>query len=219
MPAYFNLTLCFKREDLYPNFMKDVYAAIEQAGMRFKSGEPDFESLRLEDIVCWNQTLIEQDFVLGWDEHWHHDYRQCYFSFGDFTEVRGFWMNHYLEEESELNEFTYSIIIPEAELMPYEDYCGEIWFYSDKISLLMTFAKKLWRTLPTLCSIQTGIELSDLVTSTMALRQGKSPLLCPFAVIPQELRLLQTDIANLAFEDIERDGLLIIDTTQIVTGP
>ena len=35
MPAYFNLSVQFRREDLYPSFVRDFYAMLDKAGMAF----------------------------------------------------------------------------------------------------------------------------------------------------------------------------------------
>ncbi len=35
MPAYFNISLQFKREDIYDNFMNDFYTALNIAGLKF----------------------------------------------------------------------------------------------------------------------------------------------------------------------------------------
>ena len=43
MPAYFNLSVQFRRDELYPTFVKDFYALLDEAGMKFQSGYWGFE--------------------------------------------------------------------------------------------------------------------------------------------------------------------------------
>ena len=38
MPAYFNLSLEFERENHYPDFMEDFFEFLEQTGLRYLSG-------------------------------------------------------------------------------------------------------------------------------------------------------------------------------------
>ena len=37
MPAYFNLSVQFRRDELYPTSVKDFYALLDEAGMKFQS--------------------------------------------------------------------------------------------------------------------------------------------------------------------------------------
>lgn len=92
MPAYFNLSVQFRRDELYPTFVKDFYALLDEAGMRFQSGYWGFEEDSLEETTEWNQRKLEEDFNLGFTEHHSHDYKQVIYKFGGYSEVRGFWM-------------------------------------------------------------------------------------------------------------------------------
>ena len=82
MPVYFNLSLEFERENLYPDFMEDFFELLEQTGL-------------LNFIKSSNQTKLEKDFQLGFTEHYSHDYKQVLYSFRGYSEVRGFWMHQY----------------------------------------------------------------------------------------------------------------------------
>ena len=86
---------------------------LNKAGMVFQSGYWGFEKDSLEGINRWNQKKLEEDFVLGETEHHMHDYKQVIYAYGSYSEVRGFWMNHYPED----GEFTYEIIIPVSEVL------------------------------------------------------------------------------------------------------
>ena len=113
MPAYFNLSVLFRRNGLYPTFVKDFYTMLDKAGMKFRSGYWGFEEDSLEETIEWNQQKLEEDFNLGFTEHHSHDYKQVIYRFGGYSEVRGFWMNNYPED----GEFTYEIIIPESDVL------------------------------------------------------------------------------------------------------
>ena len=43
MPAYFNLSLQFRREDLYPDFVKDFFDALELAGLKGRERLKDYD--------------------------------------------------------------------------------------------------------------------------------------------------------------------------------
>ena len=133
MPAYFNISLQFKREDIYDNFMNDFYTALNIAGLKFLHGCGCDNEISQQQIVEWNQHKIEQNFALGFTEHCSHDYKQSYFDFGEYTEVRGFWLNNYPEYDM----FCYEIIIPESDVLTLE--CDTI-FQQQKIDELLVEA-------------------------------------------------------------------------------
>lgn len=87
MPAYFNISVQFKRYDLYPSFVKDFHAVLDENGMVFRSGYWGFEDDSLEGIIRWNQRKLEEDFNLGFTEHHIHDYKQVIYSFGSYSDV------------------------------------------------------------------------------------------------------------------------------------
>lgn len=76
MPAYFNLSVQFRRDALYPTFVKDFYTELDKAGMKFFSGYWGYEEDSLEETIEWNQRKLEADFNLGFTEHCSHDYKQ-----------------------------------------------------------------------------------------------------------------------------------------------
>lgn len=59
MPAYFNLSLEFERENLYPDFMEDFFEFLEQTGMRYLSGYWGAEKNSGDEIIRWNQLKLE----------------------------------------------------------------------------------------------------------------------------------------------------------------
>lgn len=176
MPAYFNISLQFKREDIYSNFMNDFYTALDIAGLKFLHGCDN--EISQKQIVEWNQHKIEQNFALGFTEHRSHDYKQSYFNFGEYTEVRGFWLNNY----PEYNTFCYEIIIPESDVLVSE--CDVI-FQQQKINELLELSKKIWQ-FPYVKAIQTGLEENDASTRLSKIEQGEYPNISPFAIVEKE---------------------------------
>lgn len=130
MPAYFNLSVQFRRDELYPTLVKDFYTMLREAGMKFLSGYWGFEEDSLEETIEWNQRKLEEDFNLGFTEHHMHDYKQVVYSFGSYSEVRGFWMNNYPDD----GEFTHEIIIPESDVLVEE--CSARFKKEKKLALL-----------------------------------------------------------------------------------
>lgn len=115
MPAYFNMSLEFKREDLYPMFTYDFYELLQKSGMKFESGVCGAEENSLEEILKWNQKHLEDNFELGFTEHYSKDYKQMLFTYSKFSHTRGFWLNKYPTK----SEFIFEIIIPECEIVDY----------------------------------------------------------------------------------------------------
>lgn len=198
MPAYFNMSLVFERKDIYSEFTRDVNNLLQKAGLKFKSGYYGAEKYSLEEILSWNQTHLENNFQLAFEEHYSHGYKQMLFVYGEFSEVRGFWMNNYPEED----EITLEIIIPEDDIIEY-DGCGKYgYFYKVKeIQMLINASKILWNN-KLVKSIQTGLEISDEVISINRLRAGKMPNMHPFAIVSDEFEE-QLREAGVCVEKIE----------------
>ena len=178
MPAYFEMSLQFLRRDLYPGFIADFDAALDRAGLKFASGAMEDEGLSREEIAAWNQKKLDEDFVLGMTTHRSHDYKQTLYRFGDYEEVRGFWMNQHPGK----GVFTYFIIIPESEVLE----CN-LTFRVDAAAELLELAKGLWQ-FPSVRAIQTGLEFSDGPAGLKALEAGEAPYTEPFAILEQDCR-------------------------------
>lgn len=176
MPAYFNISLQFKREDIYSNFMNDFYTALDTAGLKFLHGYDN--EICQKQIIEWNQYKIEQNFALGFTEHRSHDYKQSVFSFENYSEVRGFWLNNYPED----NTFCYEIIIPESDVLISE--CNVI-FQQQKINELLELSKRIWQ-FPHIKVIQTGLEEDDASTELSKIEKGEYPNISPFAIVEKE---------------------------------
>lgn len=184
MPAYFNMSLEFQRKDIYPMFTRDFQELLQKAGLKFQSGFWGSENNSLEEILEWNQNHLEDNFKLGFKEHYSQNYKQMLFTYNDFTHVRGFWFNKYPLE----SEFTYEIIIPELEILAYDwdSQPGKeygICYNKQAVSILVNSALELWKS-PLVKSIQTGLEAMDGVSSAAEMRLGKEPFVYPFAIVP-----------------------------------
>lgn len=200
MPAYFSISLQFKRSDIYDLFVKDFHSVLDKAGVKFKSGYWGFEGDSCEEIIEWNQKKLEQNFKLGYTQHHKHDYKQTLYDFGGFTEVRGFWMNNYPEKKT----FSYEIIIPEDDVLSQE---YPVSFKKEKMNELLEAMKKIWQ-FPYVRTIQTGLEGDTAATCLAELAKGERPNIRPFAVIEENLYCFKDE--NYLVDTIpERKGVLL----------
>lgn len=177
MPAYFNLSVQFRRDELYPTFVKDFYTMLDEAGMKFLSGYWGYEEDSLEETIEWNQQKLEEDFDLEFTEHHSHGYKQVIYRFGGYSKVRGFWENNYPED----GEFAYEIIIPESDVLA-KGY--PVSFKEERIEELLGFSKRIWQ-FPPARAIQTGLEIEDDSAGLEELAQGGCPNAWPFAIVEE----------------------------------
>ena len=202
MPPYFNLSIQFRRKDLYPSFVRDFYTMLGEAGMAFRSGYWGFEADSLEDIIVWNQKKLEDDYKLGFTEHHSHDYKQVIYKVAGYSEVRGFWMNRYPEKGT----FTHEIIIPESDVLE-NGYPAR--FKEEKIGELLGYSGRIWQ-FPPVKTIQTGLEGNDASTGLTKLAEGESPNVCPFAIVEETQVLCETLNCKIQPMIGERKGLLFL---------
>lgn len=208
MPAYFEMSLQFLRKDLYPDFITDFDRALEGAGLTFFSGFMEDQGLSREEIAAWNQRKLEADFCLGMTEHFSHGYKQTLYRFGDYSEVRAFWMNQYPDG----GQFNCSIIIPEIEVVDEDNYTI---FLPDKAEQLRELAQKLWQ-FPPVKAIQTGMEEDDH-TKLRMLRKGVPACACPFAIVERDCHPYDDGSQVVPLTD-GRPGLLLLDSNDL-SGP
>ena len=176
MPAYFNMSLEFRRKDIFPTFTSDFQKLLQKAGLKFQSGFWGSENNSLDEILAWNQKHLEDNFELGFKEHYSQDYKQMLFTYDSFSYVRGFWLNNHPTK----SEFTFEIIIPESEILEYYD---GIHYRQQMVDVLVASALELWQS-PLVKSIQTGLEIWSGVSSAAQIRSGKMPFVYPFAIVP-----------------------------------
>ena len=198
MPAYFSMIMEFSRAELDFDNMKELIAYIKHAGLEFKGGAYNAENETLEDIMDWNQKKLEEDFELGYDEDAVNDYKQMYFSYGGFSEIRGFIMN----ESPIRGEYTFTLLIPEEEVA-----VDAKTYKKDAVDKLKAMAAKLW-ILPKTRTMQTELELGEGISPEENIRDGALPSACPFAIV-SEKRFGHMDTANYDAEHIEYGGVIL----------
>lgn len=202
MPAYFTVKFQFRRECLYPDFMKDFYNTLFEAGLKFKSGYWYGKNDDCETIINWNQQKIEDNFVLGRAQHVKYDYKQMLFDFGDFSEVRGFWINY-----RDKNEFDFFIIIPEDDIFEYFKPTHEDRYFADKIKLIVSTAAEIWEDTPAV-AVQTEHEFTEADNFLDDLKKGNSPTVLPFAVLPNEYIHLDNEAYSVT--ELSEKGSLVV---------
>ena len=207
MPAYFEMSLQFLRKDLYPGFVADFDAVLEKSGLKFKAGYWNEEGRTRKEIAAWNQKKLEADFKPGYAEHYTHNCKQTLYDFGNYEEVRGYWMNQYPAD----GIFTYVILIPESEVLA----CN-LTFRADAAAELIELAKRLWQ-FPPVRSIQTGLALSDPPLSPSELRRGIPPDACPFVILEPDCH--PYDDGSQAVQLLQgRPGLLLLEIDMLPPG-
>ena len=205
MPEYFNLSFQFERKDIYKTFVKDFYTVLEQAGIKFKSGCWGSEHNTLEEICACNQRKLEENFKLGFTQHYSYNFKQVLFDFKTYSHVRGFWVNQYPEQQT----FSFEIVIPESEILVKELWEeGKVLFQKEKIETLIEVAKEIWK-FPYIRTIQTGLEGFDASTGITALLEGNLPNVTPFSIIQEKYRSERCQMENIEVEKIFREGILL----------
>ncbi|WP_051201177.1 hypothetical protein [Butyrivibrio sp. XPD2002] len=200
MPAYFSIAISIKGADRYDGMYADFIDILQNAGMKFVSGTWEFMDEPLDSIIAWNEKKLIDKFELGYDEHYSNDYRQVFLDFHGFSEVRSFIM--YLKE---YDEFVFSIIIPEDELLKWDN--GRVTYDPDIIQDLKMVISDIWKW-ECVSAIQTTLELSGDITHIMELENGVKPSILPLCVIPKEFMKYNLDENDKAVE-IHRNGVLI----------
>lgn len=198
MPAYFSLIMEYSRAELDFDNMKELTAYIKHAGLEFKGGTGHSTNDTIEDIMEWNQKKLEEDFELGYDENANNDYKQMCFSYGGFSEVRGFIMNN----DPISGEYTFTLLIPQEEV-----HAEGRTYRKEAVEKLKALAKKLW-ILSKTRTVQTELELGDGIVSEMDIKEGAEPSACPFAIV-SEKQFGRMDTANYTVEHIEYGGVIL----------
>ena len=173
MPAYFTLTMQFEKKRIHPDFVKEVYSQMISCGFDFKSGYMIHENASLDEIIDWNQKRIDVGFVLGYTQHYKHDYMQILFQTEYYSELRGYWMY--------FDEVAFNLIIPEGSIMTSE---GSDCFVEEKIIPVKKLAIKMWEA-GIVDAIQTSVELSDGCYSLSSVLSGNGISIIPFAILPE----------------------------------
>ncbi|MDX2109039.1 MAG: hypothetical protein SFY80_02235 [Verrucomicrobiota bacterium] len=125
MPAYTTVAFQFPKTSR-AGLVRKVYDAFASAGLAFShvhSWGCD-ANLNLDEIVDWNQTKLDQDFKLGFDEDVSNDYRQILLAGNPFSECRLYILNG---DDS----VAFHCIVPESEISDLN--CHSIQNAADKI--------------------------------------------------------------------------------------
>lgn len=197
MPAYFSVQFQYIKKDIEK--ISEIYNALLACGLRFKSGYYEAENDSWDDIIAWNQNKLDDDFELGYEEHYIHDYKQMLFDFCDFTEVRLFILNVHGAEE-----ISFYLIIPEADLIEDTTLCDTM-SQADKMNVIERLAIDMWKY-GNIRGIQTGWEGSECGVSIEEMIQGMVPFVEPFAIVPSTLYREEWGLEN---SEIEGDGTFI----------
>lgn len=177
MPTYFSMTFELNKG---PNAIGEFCNVLRQSGPKFKSGFWGFENDSFDDIVKWNQSKLDDDFILGFTEHYSHGYKQMLFEYSDFTEVRLFVMNR-----REGRTFSVHLIVPEDDLVEYAEENGR---YTEKrmqgrMDHLEQLAKTVWADSSVL-TIQTSWECSSAPAQYEEISEDRLPQTEPFSIVP-----------------------------------
>ena len=197
MPAYFSVEFHYTKKDI--GNISEIYNALLACGLKFKSGYYESENDSWNDIITWNQNKLDDDFELGYEEHYIHDYKQVLFDFYDFSEVRLFILN-----VNGADEISFHLIVPENDLIGKANLCDTM-LQADKMKLLEQLAIDMWGY-GGICSIQTGWEGSKCGISMDDIINGIEPIVEPFAIIP---RHFYRDAWGLEKREIEGNGVFL----------
>ena len=108
---------------------------------------------------------------------------------------------------TEDDEFNFIIAIPEDELIQLKD--GKFSYKPDLMADIKQLIIKIW-DLESVSAIQTTLELSGETTSVNDLEKGKSPMIVPFAIIPE--KCMNADFGHgISVTHIAGDGVLLED--------
>lgn len=176
MPAYFSVEFHYTKKDI--GNISEIYNALLACGLKFKSGYYESENDSWNDIITWNQNKLDDDFELGYEEHYIHDYKQVLFDFYDFSEVRLFILNVHGADE-----ISFHLIVPEDDLIGKANPCDTM-LQADKMKLLEQLAIDMWGY-GGICSIQAGWEGSKCGISMDEIINGIEPIVEPFAIVPR----------------------------------
>ena len=200
MPAYFSMTIHFEHKRIEPDFVREIYSQIMSNGFGFKSGFWFHRDANLDEIIKWNQKLLEKGFKLGFTQHVKHDYMQILFLTNHYSELRGYW--HYSDKE-----VTFSLIVPEGDILNCE---GGSFFLKDKVMPLKKLAIKLWEQ-GMVDAIQTNVELEDGSYALSDILSGKDISANPYAILSEKAyKKFSTDyFKQMKLNKIKNNGVII----------
>jgi hypothetical protein len=93
MPAYFSIVIQIKKENKYDRLIGDLTDVLLSNGFVYDYPDYDCGDNSLSDVIEYNNAKLNDDFELGDDEHFSRDFRQIYWKYRSFSEVRQFYLN------------------------------------------------------------------------------------------------------------------------------
>ena len=199
MPAYFSIDFQYKKSDLRHTTVKDFFENLLVCGLIYKSGFWNSENNELNEILIWNQAKLEEDFHLGYTEHYSHGYKQMLFNFHEFSEVR-LIINNFAESKT----FSFYLIIPEEDFIEYDD-TNKCKHLEHRMKIIEELACHMWEV-GDMCCIQSAWECSDVVTSIIDIIKGTEPSIEPFAIVPENTYYTKW---KCSCEKINRNGIVL----------
>jgi len=206
MGPYFSMTLQFEHKRLKPTFVEELYSKIISCGFGFKSGFWFHGNAKLDEIIKWNQKLLEKGFKLGYKQYVKHDYMQILFNSEVYSEFRGYWM--YSE-----NQITFNIIIPEFDIINYDTFIDE------KVFPVKQLALEIWKS-NIVDSIQTSVEFDFGYASLSEISDGKDISVHPFAILKEDdyKRFSEDYFNTYLITEVCNDGILVENNGKITHG-
>ena len=199
MPAYFEIDFQYQKSDITESTVEDFFSLLTSCGLVYRSGFWHSENDNLTDILKWNQKKLQENLVLGYTEHYFHDYKQMLFNFCDFSEVR-LIVNNFSDDQS----FSFYLIIPEDDFVDYDKANGDERLV-EKMEIIKNLAVQMWSQGKMNC-IQTAWEGSDCVPDYKDIIKGMEPSIEPFAIVPDNT---YCGTWNCSCEKTKRNGVLL----------
>lgn len=204
MPAYFSIVIQIKKGNKYNGFISDLTDVLISNGFIYDRPDHNCGDNSLRDVIEYNSAKMKDDFELGYDEHFSHDFRQIYWKYHNFSEVRQFYCN-----EKDMDWFESFIIIPEHDFINYPTSAsGHPVFEPEALTSLKSLIEAIWR-LGFVETIQTELELTEGAATLSALESGECPSAFPFAIIHSDIMNENYKHIFSKITKIERNGLLL----------
>ncbi|EFM08758.1 hypothetical protein PaecuDRAFT_4223 [Paenibacillus curdlanolyticus YK9] len=199
MPPYYSIHFSFPYSSYSPTFVEDIYTIIFKY-FPFKSGYWHAEHDSFEEIVKWNDRLLSKKFILGYDQHYTHDYKQLLLDSAMHHELRLFWMYG-------ANEITLHFITSEDDvLLAYPP----LRFDLSKLQPFINLSVDLWTSQPA-SVVQTYLELGEPVR-LRKLNKGAQPSIEPFCMMGRELfNKMKSSLPANYVSKLHNRGVLVVD--------
>ena len=202
MPAYFSIVIQIKKANKYDRLIADFTGVLLSNGFVYDRPDYDCGDNSLNDVIEYNNAKLKDDFELGYDEHFSHDFRQIYWKYRNFSEVRQYYYN-----EHDVDWFESHIIIPEHDFIKYINGNHPM-FETEEITALKSLLEALW-SLSFVETIQTELELSEAVATLSEIESGECPGALPFAIVRVEYLNAKYKHLFSNITKVDRNGLFL----------